>query len=275
MSPICTIAGQEIRDGFKNHWIIVLTLIVIGFSLSLAFLGSAPGGSVGTSSLLVTVVSLSSLTIFLIPLMGLMLSYDSLGSDIERGIMIILLSYPVNRWQIIIGKFLGHITILAFSITIGYLTAGVIVSYSSNSIDYENWIIFVFMIISSIVLGGTFLSIGYLISSCVKDRSMAGGIAIGIWLFLVLVYDMALLGLIVSYEDIFNEYIFNILLLINPTDIYRLLNLGSFDSVANFSGTTGMITNVNLKSWILGIIQLVWMIVPLVLAVIVFKKKEI
>ena len=275
MNSIWTIANQEIKDGFKNRWIIVLTLVVVVFSLSLTLLGSAPSGRVDASSLIITVISLSSLTIFLLPIMGLMLSYEALGSDIEKGNMILLASYPITRGQIVIGKFLGHIIILAFSITIGYLTAGITSSYSSNSINYENSLIFVSMIISSIILGGTFLSIGYLISSFIKDKSMAGGIAIAIWLFFVLIYDITLLGTIVSFEGIFNSYTFNVLLLLNPTDVYRFLNLASFENVANYSGTLGIITSININIWVLFLIQLIWMIIPLFLAILSFKNKEI
>jgi len=275
LNSIWTIANQEIKDGFKNRWIIVLTLVVVVFSLSLTLLGSAPSGRVDASSLIITVISLSSLTIFLLPIMGLMLSYEALGSDIEKGNMILLASYPITRGQIVIGKFLGHIIILAFSITIGYLTAGITSSYSSNSINYENSLIFVSMIISSIILGGTFLSIGYLISSFIKDKSMAGGIAIAIWLFFVLIYDITLLGTIVSFEGIFNSYTFNVLLLLNPTDVYRFLNLASFENVANYSGTLGIITSININIWVLFLIQLIWMIIPLFLAILSFKNKEI
>lgn len=275
MNSIWNIASQEIKDGFKNRWIIVFTLIVITSSLSITLLGSAPSGDVGASSLAINVVSLSSLTIFLLPLMGLMLSYDALGSDVEKNNMILLLSYPITRGQVLIGKFLGHLIILSFSITIGYLTAGITTFYLSNSLDYENWFIFLSMIISSIILGGTFLCIGYLISSFLRDKSMAGGIAIAIWLFFVLIYDIILLGIIVNFEGIFNKGTFNILLLLNPTDVYRFLNLASFKNVANYSGTLGMITNMNVNSWMLFLIQLVWMVIPLFLAIIKFKNKEI
>jgi Cu-processing system permease protein len=275
MNSIWNIASQEIKDGFKNRWIIVFTLIVITSSLSITLLGSAPSGDVGASSLAINVVSLSSLTIFLLPLMGLMLSYDALGSDVEKNNMILLLSYPITRGQVLIGKFLGHLIILSFSITIGYLTAGITTFYLSNSLDYENWFIFLSMIISSIILGGTFLCIGYLISSFLRDKSMAGGIAIAIWLFFVLIYDITLLGIIVNFEGIFNKGTFNILLLLNPTDVYRFLNLASFKNVANYSGTLGMITNMNVNSWMLFLIQLVWMVIPLFLAIIKFKNKEI
>jgi Cu-processing system permease protein len=275
MNTTLIIAGQEIRDGFRNRWIIALTVVLAGFALSLTLLGSAPGGSIGASSLLVTVVSLSSLTIFLLPLIGLMLSYDTIIGEVERGTMLLLLSYPVARWQVMGGKFLGHMSILAFATSIGYGVAGGVAAFSGDEVDTEALMAFAAMIGSSIVLGGAFLAIGYLISTCVRERATAGGIAIGVWLFFVLVYDMTLLGLLVGQGETIGAGVFHALLLANPADAYRLFNLGGFDSVAALSGTIGMMGDTRFPIWAVGGVQLAWVIVPLCIAGILFNRKEI
>ncbi len=275
MNPTLIIAGQEIRDGFRNRWILALTGILAIFALSLTLLGSAPGGTVGASPLLVTVVSLSSLTIFLLPLIGLMLSYDAVVGEVERGTMLLLLSYPVARWQVMAGKFLGHIAILAFATVIGYGLAGGVAAYSGDGVEADTWLAFATMTGSSIVLGGAFLAIGYLISTCVRERATAGGIAIGVWLFFVLIYDMALLGLLVGQGEAIADGMFHALLLANPADVYRLFNLGGFENIATLSGTIGMMADVKLPAWALGMVQLAWVIVPLGAAGLLFRKKEI
>ena len=53
---------------------------------------------------------------------------------------------------------------------------------------------FAAMLGASILLGAAFLAIGYLVSAFARERGIAAGIAVGIWLFFVLIYDMALLG---------------------------------------------------------------------------------
>ena len=141
-----------------------------------------------------TIVSLSSLTIFLIPLIALLLSYDAIVGEIDRGTMALLLSYPVARWQVVIGKFFGHLAILAFATLIGYGFAGLGGSMGGQTTIRGAWAAFAFMIATSALLGGVFVAIGYFISALVRDRGTAGGVAIGVWLFFVLLYDMALLG---------------------------------------------------------------------------------
>ena len=117
---VLTLAGKEIREGLRNRWVLAATLLLALLALTLTFLGSAPTGSVGVQPLDVVIVSLSSLTIFLVPLIALLLSHDAIVGEVERGTMLLLLSYPVARWQVVLGKFAGHLAILGFSTVVGY-----------------------------------------------------------------------------------------------------------------------------------------------------------
>ena len=77
MRNIVIIAAKEIKEGLRNRWVLATTLLLAALSLSLTFLGSAPTGNVGAGALDVVVVSLSSLTIFLLPLIALLISHDA------------------------------------------------------------------------------------------------------------------------------------------------------------------------------------------------------
>ena len=124
MTTVMILAGKEIRDGFRNRWVAGSILLLALLALSLSLLGSAPAGGVKASTLSITVASLSSLSVYLLPLIALMLSYDALVGEFERGTMLLLLAYPVARWQVILGKFAGHMAILIVAITIGYGSCG-------------------------------------------------------------------------------------------------------------------------------------------------------
>ena len=65
---VTIVAGKEIHQAVRNRWVLAATLLLAALALSLTFLGSAPTGTVGVRALDVVIVSLSSLTIFLIPL---------------------------------------------------------------------------------------------------------------------------------------------------------------------------------------------------------------
>ncbi|MCK9517020.1 MAG: ABC transporter permease [Ottowia sp.] len=276
MSAIFIILHKELRDGLRNRWVLAVTLLLTALALALGFLGSAPTGAVKVDPLTVTVVSLSSLSIFLVPLIALLLSFDAVVGEVERGTMALLLSYPVARWQVMVGKFLGHLAILTLATTLGYGLAGITLQWAHGGIDFAAWGPFVFLIVASVLLGASFLAMGYLVSSLVAERATAAGIAIGVWLLLVVIYDMALLGLLVADQGrVITAPLLNTILLFNPTDVYRLLNLTGYENVAMFAGMAGLSEQIDLSRAALLAVQLLWIIVPFALATAVFRRRPL
>src|SRR3546814_9304110 len=129
---VARLAMQEIRAGLRNRWVVATTLLLAALSLSLALLGIAPTGVVKADPLAVVVVSLASLTIFLVPLIALLLSFDAVVGEQERGTLMLLLSYPVARWQVIVGKALGQVCILGVATLIGYGVAAAALSMGGD-----------------------------------------------------------------------------------------------------------------------------------------------
>lgn len=275
MTNILIIARKEIQEGLRNRWVLATTLLLAALALTLSFLGSAPTGNVGVNRLDVVIVSLSSLTIFLVPLIALLLSHDAIVGESERGTMLLLLSYPIGRSEVIFGKFLGHLAILAFATAIGYGVAAAALTVTGADIAIESWRAFLSMVGSSVLLGAVFLAIGYLTSTMVSERSTAGGVAIGIWLFFVLIYDMALLGgLVAAKGQAVPALLLDLLLLANPTDAYRLLNLGSGNAGA-LSGMGGIAAHTSLTAPVLIAALALWTIVPLGCATVIFSRREV
>ncbi|HWK34286.1 MAG TPA: ABC transporter permease subunit [Hyphomicrobium sp.] len=276
MRNIYLIAAKEIQESLRNRWVLLMTALLAALALSLTFLGSAPVGTVGARTLDVVIVSLSSLTIFLVPLLALLISHDAIVGETERGTMLLLLSYPVSRGQVLLGKFAGHLAILAFATVLGYGTAAVTLSATGSTISTQSWIAFASMIGTSILLGAAFIAIGYLVSVLVRERATAAGIAIGIWLLLVIVFDMGLLGvLVVDQGRLISSTTLSGLLLLNPTDVYRLLNLAGATNVSSFSGMSGLAGTVTLSPTLLLGALAAWTLIPLAFAAMIFSRREL
>ena len=144
-------------------------------ALTLAFIGSTPAGPVAASPLAITVVSLSSLSVFLVPLIGLLVSYDALVGEIERGTMPLLMTYPVTRWRIVLGKFAGQVAILAIATVVGFGVAALVTGLGDGG-DAEAWGAFGTMVGGSILLGAAFIALGTLFSAVVAERGTAAGV---------------------------------------------------------------------------------------------------
>lgn len=276
MKTILLLSAKEVREGLRNRWVIAATGLLAALALTLVFLGSAPAGTVGASALDVVVISLASLTIFVVPLIALLISHDAIVGEIERGTMTLLLSYPVRRRQVLLGKFLGHLAILAFATCVGYGLAALALVATDKGIGGQSWTAFATMTASSVLLGAVFVAIGYLVSALARDRGTAAGIAIGIWLVFVVIYDMALLGILVADQGHHvSGGALDALLLFNPTDAYRILNLSGSTEIAAASGMAGSVQSVALAPAALIAALVAWVAGPMALAALAFSRREL
>ena len=275
MTAVAAIAGREVLAGIRNRWMLAASLLLGVLALTLAFVGSTPAGPVAASRLAITVVSLSSLSIFLVPLIGLLVSYDTLVGEVERGTMPLLMTYPVTRWRIVLGKFAGQVAILAIATVIGFGVAALITGLGDGG-DAEAWRAFGVMVGGSILLGAAFIALGTLFSAVVAERGTAAGASAAAWLVFVVLFDMALLAILVADEgQVVSGDLFRVLLLLNPTDVYRMLTLAGSETVGALSGMAGVSAEAAFGHALLLPVMVLWIAVPLALAGLLFGRKEL
>lgn len=268
-----TLIIAEIQRAIRNRWAIAAVILLAGLAFSLALLGSAPIGDTGASLMSVTTVSLSSLTLYLIPLIALTISFDAIVGEAEQGTLLLLLSYPISRWQIILGKFTGQLLVLLLAILLGYGSAGLYLA-SQGSASSLDWFNYGRMMWSSLVLGAVFIAIGCLISLLSKVRAAAIGAAVVVWLFLLVLYDLMLLALVLAdKEQGLTPALFNLLVLINPADAYRLYNLAGSEAARLVSGVANQAAGLSsfellgcMAAWIAGLLSV---------SVYLFNRKEL
>lgn len=275
IKPVLILAASEFQEGLRNRWVISAVLLLATLAFSLALLGSTPIGETSVSALNVTTVSLASLSVYLIPLIALTLTYDSIIGERERGTLLLLLTYPITRGQVILGKFLGHFAIIALALITGYGATGLYLATGGDTL-YADWILFASMLSTSLMLGSVFLGMGYLISVCVSTRATAAGVAITAWLFVVVIYDLLLLGLVLTdSEHSVSTDLFSLFLLLNPADVYRLFNLAGSEAASLVSGSLGTLDSSILSPGILITALGIWIILPLLSSIWIFKRHEL
>lgn len=274
MNGVLTIAATEIRIGLRNRWIILSSLILLVFALILVLLGSAPSGEVKTDAVTVVVASLSTLSVYLVPLIALLLSFDAIAGEIDRGTLQLVLASPVSRGSVLLGKFLGHVFVLSVAVVSGYGIAGLVAFFASGGGDLSALLSVGRLIISSIALGATFVAIGYIASVSVRQTGTAAALAVAIWLFAVVLYDLALLGgLLASQDGVFTRVIFPWLLVFNPADAFRLYNMSAIDALAvgnNLGGTLGSTTPLSGLSAMLS--PVLWAVLALGLSTMILNR---
>ncbi|MBV1790321.1 ABC transporter permease [Marinobacterium sp. D7] len=275
MSIILAVCQKELKDGLRNRWLLGVSLIFALLAVGLAYFGAAASGRVGFTSLSTTVVSLASLAVFIIPLIALMLAYDSLVGEEENGTLLLLLSYPLARWQLLLGKLMGHGTLLALATLLGFGAAAVILGLLNDSVSWAELLpAFGLFILSAILLGWIFIAFSYLISTSVQEKSKAAGLALVLWFLFVLAFDLGLLGLLVATEGDLDAQLFPYLLLLNPTDIFRLIHISYF-AEEQLSGLMAIAQHVRLGTVALFAALVFWLVVPVLLALWRFNRRKI
>jgi Cu-processing system permease protein len=260
---IATLAGKEFRDRMRNRWVLAVALVFTVFSLVITYFGGAQQGQVGLRSIEFTIASLVSLVIYLIPLIALLLGFDAVVGERERGSLDLLLALPITRLELLLGKYLGLAAALTLSTVVGFALDAVLLFRQFGLLGLYHYAGFM---LSSVLLGLAFLSLALLLSVVTRERTRASGLAIALWFGFVLVFDLLLLGLLVASGGEFGGQMLAYILLLNPADVFRILNVFSLDQMRSLYGLTSIVPPALANPWLMGGAMVAWITAPLAIA---------
>ena len=106
------------------------------------------------------------------------------------------------------------------------------------------------------------------------DKSIyftGSGVTIALWFFFVLVFDLLLMGALVLSQGSLGSGVFAALLMLNPSDIFRLLNMFSSEQVQTMYGLATVMPDSLTNPLALGSIMLAWIVAPFLFATWRFK----
>ncbi len=268
-TQVWSIAAKEFRDRIRNRWVLAVALVFTAFALVIAYFGGAQQGTVGFRSIEFTIASLVSLVIYLVPLIALMLGFDAIVGERERGSLDLLLSMPITRFELLLGKYLGLAGALAASTVAGF---GLVAMLLAAELDGSALFHYVGFMASSVLLGMAFLSLAVMVSVFAADRTRASGLAIALWFFFVLVFDLLLLGALVVTGGSYGGEAFPYLLLLNPADVFRVLNMFSLAEVRTLYGLATVFPEALASPALLASVMAGWIVAPLAVATWRFRR---
>ena len=135
----------------------------------------------------------------------------------------------------------------------------------------DTLLVFMQFILSSFLLALTFILVGYTVSLRATEKARAVGCLLFIWFLFVLLYDLLLLAVLVAEFSIINQSVLNLLIALNPTDLYRAVNEMANDSREGLSLLNG-------TSWALeGLYasMLVWICILMAVSYQLFRRKSV
>jgi Cu-processing system permease protein len=273
-NAITTIARQELVINIRNRWTLVFSGVFGILVLTISYFGLVTGSSVGFQGFARTSASLLNMVLYIVPLVALMMGTLSFSS--EKSASELLFSQPVSRAEILLGKFLGLFASIFTATLIGFGIAGVIIAANAGTEGSLRYPLFVGF---SLLLALIFLSLSAFISALCRRKSKAFGVALFVWFFFVLFYDLLVIGVtFLLKERTANAFIFGSLFG-NPVDMVRIASLMTLNG-KNIFGAGGaallkFLGGEGLSIVLLLIALSLWVVVPLFAAQRLLKHQDI
>ncbi|MDO0823341.1 ABC transporter permease [Desulfosporosinus nitroreducens] len=271
---VMVIAEKELLESMRSRWLVTFTIIFGLLALLISFFGLSGMGVGGYQGFNRVTASLLNLVLYLLPLIALVIGSSTIAGEKEVGSLHVLLTQPVSKSEVIIGKFLGLALALTASILAGFGSAGVVIAWKTGTINIVDYLVFVIL---SIVLTLVFLSMSLLISVVTTRRSQAVAIAIFVWFFTILVYDFLAIGIASLQQVTVVVPLLLTLLLLNPADMVRVLVILQLGGEETFGPTLAALTRMmgsGSGEVLLGVVLFLWLFGPLGLSVWIFSRKQ-
>jgi Cu-processing system permease protein len=230
------VAREEYRRALESRWLFGFSALLALLILGLSFFGLAQSREVGYQGFARVTLSLMNLVLFMVPLSGLLLGVTSLTGG--QGTLPLLLAQPVTRTEVFLGKFLGLLAAVTIAQAVGFGAGGLVVAMNAGVEQARG---FVALTLLSFVLGGITVAASMFLAALWPDRLRATSAALGLWLVLVVAYDLAVLGVTALLRGLPLQSVLLPTLLANPVDLVRVLTTVATGSGALFGPTSAVL----------------------------------
>ncbi len=273
-TSVWLIARQEFILNRRNRWVISFAALFAALALAIAYFGMITSGYTGFQDFIRTAASLVNLGGFLLPLFALLLGVFSFLT--HREYLEIMATQPISRGQILVGRYLGLLLSVLAAAVLGFGLPGVVIALA---IGVEGAGAYLLVVGYSCLLAAVFVGISVLIALATGRRPIALGIAIAVWIFFELVYGLLMLATTLYLPAATVKTVLLIGLAGNPIDIVRVLSLLQVGGPALYGpagATLIKLTGSATAATVIGLAVIAaWIVVPLALAVQVFKRQDL
>ncbi|THE62767.1 ABC transporter [Salinadaptatus halalkaliphilus] len=188
LESVRAIAKKDFQDSVRS-WLFwglssFFFMLLVAIAGGLAYFGENIAQAGATTEFLVILVSYA--TLLVLPLIALVLGWQSIAGERESGSIKILLSLPHSRKDVLLGKLIGRSAVLSLSLTVGFALAGVIVAAMLGSFDVVDY---VGLLAMSILYGIAYTSIAVSLSSLTRSTTIAGAAMFGVFVLFYIVWN--------------------------------------------------------------------------------------
>lgn len=272
--PVWWIAWQEFTLNRRNRWVVSFAALYAVLTILVSIFGMVTSGYAGFQDFVRTAVSVVNLSGFVVPLFALLLGVFSFLA--QREYLELMVTQPVSRGQIVLGKYLGLLLTVLGATILGLGIPGVVISLSvgmQGALEYG--------LVSLLALGLSviFTGLAVLIAISCDRQQIAMGVSVGIWIFFEVIYGLIMLGTTLYFSRATLKVLLIAGLVGNPIDLTRVLSLLAVGG-PEFFGPAGVtlvkLTGSPTLAGLFGVAaMLIWVVVPVLLAMRIFRRQSL
>jgi len=273
-SPALVIGWHEFLINRRNRWVVSFAVLFAGLTLAIAYFGMVTSGYAGFQDFTRTAASLVNVGGFLIPLFTLVLGVFSFLAHPEY--LELLVTQPVSRSRVLLGRYLGLSLTVLGAAALGFGLPGVMIAVAAGTEGAQRYLA---VVVYLSLLAVAFTGIALLVVLLARRRQIALGIALGVWIFFELAYGVIMLASTLYLPAKILKTTLLVGLLGNPVDLARVLSLLQVGgphlfgpagaTLIKLTGSAGVATAFGLAGLLL------WVVVPLFVAVRLFKRQNL
>lgn len=214
-----TIAKREIKLGFRNSWTYSFLILLSIFTVAILLLQSGVNSTEGYTDMTGTMMNM---TLYLLPLITLLLGSVSIAVEKETGHWELLSTYALSKTSFLWGKWLGLAVILLTMLAFSFGFAGLIAFLFGKSFPLETLIFFwVFSSLLALIYLGVSIAIGAIAKN--RWQALIGGIAI--WFITIIIWPLLLISILSLLPYSVLYFILEISTFLNPAELVRIFSM--------------------------------------------------
>ena len=260
------VAQKDFADAVRSKMFWALSALM----LLLAYIGLYIPEAVGDDPTVSDGIEvLSGVIGFLIPIVALVVGYLAIVGERETGSIRMVLSLPLKRWEVLVGKLVGRTGVIVVPILVGFGLAvpfALLVYGSLPGAEYGEFVTGVLLI------GFAFVAIAVGVSGSVDSRGKALAVVVGIYALFEFFWSLIPLGLFWLANGELPEGE-------SPTWV-EALN-GATPTQSAVSVSEGLWNGIStgeplvLQEWVSALLLLAWVAVPLLVGYLRFSRADI
>lgn len=245
-------------DLLRTRFILLYTLFLLVSTFAMFQIDSDPGK---------VVLSLLNVVLMVVPLISVVFTTIHFFNSYE--FIELMLAQPVNRRVIFFSEYISVATSLCGAYVVGIGVPSLLFGADSSVFT---------LLFAGVMLTLVFVALAFLSSVLTRDKAKAIGVALLFWFYFSLIYDGLLLWVVYTFSDYPLERITLTLIAFNPVDLARIIMLLQLD-ISALMGYTGAFYKSFFGSH-MGLlfsssILMVWIALPLWLAMRIFSRKDL